>query len=701
MKYRGSTRKHRVSARILSWLLVLAMLVGMVPSSVMTARAAEVPEMLVTSLTELYSGDETRAREDLEALNAAGLLGDDGKLVDLKIRENGESVELDALAKRISDGEAVGEITVNGNTATAEQVVKISQVNAALEIAELLDEEIDVTDEHVSNLESLLTGIQDGSVDLENALKTGTLSLESANNTLQGAGDSSSQDELSIIGTMDGREETASAPAMLSGAADELVTSEDGNSYLGPYINGDQYEQNHPFPFANPDDENKATYYTNDLNARVSWMSLSVRLNRGESAGEYYAYTNAYLSDSEEEREDGKAIDHTFKIFGSNFRIKNTDYDSAYTTGYREYAYRIRSGYNSLHYMFDVKHYTSSWNDMWRGSRAVIFSVTNPSDALFQNDADAIYVKNMISNNLTEQQVAGSYDTENIQISNISVPASTYISGEIVPIFVEFSAPVKAWEGAALTVNGKEAPLLDGADLYSRYFMFGYTVKEEDSGSINVTGLNLESLKNNVTDVKHTFDSDDGVHIVSLVKKYSIDWDAVKWGIDQSAGIQTVTFLLPLKSGANTDWIASESVECTENGNGFKMKLPGYGESTIKYYLSGMYVSLDSGSTRYPLYVVMGANEKPVALAARYAAAPNTSNRVRMDSAQIFMDPYVVTESESDKYLAGWSDSKTDALGYHYFTGGTSAARLFCLYFLTVHSIFRGKLSMKLLRTAS
>lgn len=185
---KGKVKK--LTTKALSVLLVLTMLISTIPATSLTALAEGVPEALVTSLSQLYDGDEERARADLEALYATGLLDDEGKLVDLDIREDGESVELDELAERITNGETVGEITVNGNDATPEQIVKISQVKAALEIAALLEEDIDVTDEHVENLENLLNGIQDGSVDLENALQSGSLSLQSEGNaTLMAAGD--------------------------------------------------------------------------------------------------------------------------------------------------------------------------------------------------------------------------------------------------------------------------------------------------------------------------------------------------------------------------------------------------------------------------------------------------------------------------------------------------------------------------------
>lgn len=224
--------KHRVSSKVMSWLLVLAMLVGMVPEGVITARAAGVPETLVTSLTELYSGDETHAREDLEAMYAAGILDDNGKLVELDLREDGESVELAEVAERIANGETVGALTVSGNDATPEQIVQISQVKSAIEIAELLDEEIDVTDEHVSNLESLLTGIQDGTVDLESSLKTGTLGLRSVGSTpLLGAGNDGEND---------------------------LTISDDEKHYIGRYVSGSESNATYEFNL----DTDDTSYYT-------------------------------------------------------------------------------------------------------------------------------------------------------------------------------------------------------------------------------------------------------------------------------------------------------------------------------------------------------------------------------------------------------------------------------------------------------
>ncbi len=243
--------------RVVSMLVLVVMVILMIPSTVVTAlaeslaKAPEMPEMLVTSLTELYSGDEARAKEDLEAMRVAGLIDENGKMTDLDIREDGKRVELSALAERIASGEDVGAITVNGRSATPEQVLKISQVSAAIEIADLLAEEIEVTDGHVSNLKDLVRGILNGDVDLDGAIRSGSLRLNAKGNTqLQGT-----DDEPQVDYTLP------------ENTPQRLTLSEDGNSYYAPYVSGSTYNRNYPFA-VNPDiqywydETERDTYYT-------------------------------------------------------------------------------------------------------------------------------------------------------------------------------------------------------------------------------------------------------------------------------------------------------------------------------------------------------------------------------------------------------------------------------------------------------
>ena len=331
--------KKNLWTKALSMLLTLVMVVSMVPVTAISAFADGVPETLVTSLTELYSGDETRAREDLEALTTAGLLDDSGKLVDLDVREDGESVELAALSERIMGGESVGEITVNGNAATTEQIVQISQVKAAIEIAELLDEEIDVTDEHVENLENLLTGIQDGSVDLESALETGSLSLKSTSNAplLGETGELPEtirkKENWFNIGSHElpwYYHPESAYPDLIAYDSEWqwpngtdlnrfvpydmhlLPLTEDGTGYIGHYFDSNGFDAHHVFTFANQDLESKEYYYYDSryIGQRESWQELQVIGGQVGFGGDFYIPWLINNSDTE------NVIDKTSNGYG-------------------------------------------------------------------------------------------------------------------------------------------------------------------------------------------------------------------------------------------------------------------------------------------------------------------------------------------------------------------------------------------------
>ena len=69
------------------------------------------------------------------------------------------------------------------------------------------------------------------------------------------------------------------------------------------------------------------------------------------------------------------------------------------------------------------------------------------------------------------------------------------------------------------------------------------------------------------------------------------------------------------------------------------MKLPDYGNVRLRDYLNGAYFSYDNGKTRYPVYVVrQGYEEKPVALACRFAPPLNETAYLRKDTLNLFMD---------------------------------------------------------------
>ena len=220
-------------------LLALVMVVGMVPATAISAFADGVPDTLVTSLAELYDGDEEKARAELEALYDAGLIDSDGNMVELDIREDGESVKLGDVAQRIADGEEVGELTVNGNAAEPEKLTQLQQVNAMLEVLRLIDKDVEITDEHVSNLQSLLEGIADGSIDLSDVISRGEVALSAPKRTMR------------LLGA-------GNTPALPENTGSGTVDATDGK-YTAPYISDSSYEASHSFALDDPDN---TTWYT-------------------------------------------------------------------------------------------------------------------------------------------------------------------------------------------------------------------------------------------------------------------------------------------------------------------------------------------------------------------------------------------------------------------------------------------------------
>ncbi|MBO4518458.1 MAG: hypothetical protein J5704_00300, partial [Paludibacteraceae bacterium] len=270
-----STAKKTLILTLVMVVIVALMVTCAVIGRNKSTSPTDSPSMTITSLSDLYDND-TRAQEDIATMQDAGILDKNGKMVDLDIRENGARVELAALTTRIANGETVGNITVNGKETTPEQVMKISQVSAALEIAELLDTEIDVTDAHVKNLETLLTGIQNGTIDVQSTLQTGALRLSPAGTT-------------ALRGTTTPKEETNEFPESIKywdmddyGAPEPISiyllgdnayklpadTVDDGlTGYYGHYFNGGAYEADYFFEFRDPVlHENKMTrrYYLID-----------------------------------------------------------------------------------------------------------------------------------------------------------------------------------------------------------------------------------------------------------------------------------------------------------------------------------------------------------------------------------------------------------------------------------------------------
>ena len=665
--------KNNLWTKALSALLAFVMVVGMIPATTIAAFADGVPETLVTSLTELYSGDETHAREDLEALSAAGLLGDDGKLVDLDIREGGESVELSALAERIANGETVGEITVNGNAATAEQIVQISQVKAAIEIAELLDEEIDVTDEHVENLENLLTGIQNGNVDLENALKTGALSLKS----------------------------TAKAPLLGAGNDGEnaLTISGDGKHYIGRYVSGSESNASYEFDLDTPDD---TSYYTDPQysgyvggsNAAttagtISFSFPSINHDKDNySTGylqinysKYWPYPITVTATLDQAQPYPVSFD--WKFSGGNNSTTTPGGTVTWKAG--------ESGDKTFDLFFDCPNTVQNHI----GKAGYQFNASNISNALFEGGKKT-YTRNITALNFyllngldteggywfneTKSSLYGGTYPTSVAFEGVYSAAGTYYPGEILPVTVKFDKPVAVDENTTITVNGSTCNIICGTDTESKDITFGYVVKENDAAQLNVTAVSGfktsrfanpakgDMTVNNFTEQSITPEKDQ-VYIGNYGKTESLDLENAVYGIDDGKpGSQIVTVLIPLK---DTKWLLTEM---TALGKEMQVELPGYdGKQTIATYLSGTYFSYDKGATRYPAYVVE-ADGKP-AIYTRFVAPVNTESKVRMDTVELYMDTLPVAGTSTD-YLPEIGEIQ-ESNGFFYFSGsGKSEAHI-------------------------
>ncbi|MBQ8945470.1 MAG: InlB B-repeat-containing protein [Lachnospiraceae bacterium] len=239
---------RRKNTQLLSLLLTLIMIVELIPVTSITALAAGagISDAVVASYAEVAAdGDEQRAREELDALYEAGIIDENGNMVELDLREDGESVDLSDLTRRIAEGESVGDLSVNGYDSTPEQVTQIQQVNSMLEVVRLLDQDIEVTDEHVDNLESLLTGITDGSIDMDEVIEDGMLSMSMTD-----------EDETLYTDSVEPLYDGGSGSDATSGTVDVS----DGK-YTQPYIDGSTYEASHAFALT---DANNTSWYSDD-----------------------------------------------------------------------------------------------------------------------------------------------------------------------------------------------------------------------------------------------------------------------------------------------------------------------------------------------------------------------------------------------------------------------------------------------------
>ncbi|MBR5987774.1 MAG: hypothetical protein IK037_04325, partial [Clostridia bacterium] len=155
---------------VLAMVVVIGLMVGM--TMLVKDKTVASSGTTAASLDDLFD-DGSLAKDGIEALRAAGLIDENGKMVDLEIRENGKDVELASLATRIASGDEVGEITVNGNAVTTDKIMQLQQVSSSLDVIDLMDKDVEITDEHVANLQVLLEDIALGKVNLAPLITAG------------------------------------------------------------------------------------------------------------------------------------------------------------------------------------------------------------------------------------------------------------------------------------------------------------------------------------------------------------------------------------------------------------------------------------------------------------------------------------------------------------------------------------------------
>ena len=100
--------------RTLVMVLCVTVIAAMLVATAITASQKNdsfSDNVVITSLADLYDGDEAKAREQLQTLYESGLVDENGQMVSLDVCENGKSVDLRTVAMRIAMGESVGTLT--------------------------------------------------------------------------------------------------------------------------------------------------------------------------------------------------------------------------------------------------------------------------------------------------------------------------------------------------------------------------------------------------------------------------------------------------------------------------------------------------------------------------------------------------------------------------------------------------------------
>lgn len=780
-------KKHwKITKKMTSIALAMTMALELAPNLALNVNAT-VSEDLVSKLAKVYDGDMELAREKLEAMYQSGIIDENGNMIEPEIKEDGKTVSLDDIATRIVNGEETGMLTANGYAVNRDKILQLSEAKGVLELIRILQDgtDVDITDDHISNFDALISGIADGSVDLESVIRNGgSLSIDDAKK--DEINDVTSSDELLRPNTRNIKSAIRAAvddefPSTKNGEG--TVTADSSGKFSAPYLSNSEYNSSFSFQLADPENN---TFYTDsqycgiktdgiislscaDTATANSKVTVKATLNKAQAFPVSFDYAAAgggigASGNGTVVWNAGETGEKTFEITIGKKGTGNDDYwrgkravtvrvgnvkgallDGSKTAWNKTIKIaasdgeKIRESYvwinkgtfngsdfsinhpypqgtyyrKGINFDGDEVRATVNWY-AWSESYTTILLYAFGDDGnpcrngtqITKTSKTGTYTNTFTARiNPGQQNFNIAFDNYKMQtdtnyskmnsvkieikkpptktvIQSVTVPSGKYYSGQIVPVTIHMSNYAIPTAGTKLIVNNTECPLLDEVGIESKTLTFAYTVKDVDTGAINVTGVKDNGKLKNYGNLDVTIDGSfpqtsfgvkDGITIESSIKQNSIDLSNVKYGIsDDAPGEQTMTVLIPFKLGAKLDWVANE--DCSLNGKVIEMPLPGMPNATASHYLKGAYFSYDNGKTRYPVYIVDNNGQEGVALAVRFVPTMNTTSYLRQDTINLFMD-MTIGIADASTYVDTWDKIRTDTKGYAYFDGtGKTAA---------------------------
>lgn len=293
---------------------------------------------------------------------------------------------------------------------------------------------------------------------------------------------------------------------------------------------------------------------------------------------------------------------------------------------------------------------------------------------------------------------------ERINLTRLNIPIGTFYVGQSVPITATFDEYMRIDDSVQLTMTDGTVLTPVEAGTVGNSCTFLYQIPEIPSGNIpNIKELSLHGTKsysedtlvivgqdpsNTAFNLELLSNNSPETIMISNEKCYlryykDASFSNMEVSIDdQKPGSQWVTEVVSINQGGDgiyRKWLQSncEPIDALDlaarkdlkTGRKVQEALKGtpyavYADEekyAISEYVKSMYLSVDGGVTRIPLYVVAQygstteTNEIPVALIAYYKPVLNAGAEPRQEVAELFMDPdigstydYIKEEKEAD-----------------------------------------------------